>query len=598
MNLVARAIFILSFILSSIFIAVDFVFPPFAFSDLPSPNEALILSEPVDRLVLDRSFVEVMKAIETGELAQASESLDSMLQQALDQGYVNLSDFSARLLELAASKVVKGDKSEFIGFIVRQAVAISPFDAQVYLTAAGFYDFIGVELAGSYLLRGLVLLVGSPRLIVGVVLSSIFILLIGLTGSHLFVCIMQVVTHVETLIQRFGEIVSVRYRGLFTPLLFFTLISLPLLGGILACLAVWSLVLNRYVRQCRFMGVVGGLLILIWGMIIPVVQTIGYHLLSEPLRLIELVHHQSYSNLALSTLSDELQQRPNQPMLMFTLGSELLHHDGKLAEGVRLLERGLVLAQATGQEALAAAFQNNLAVASYLQGDYERASSFLSEVEKRDYTSVATLYNMAQVQIALLDIEKQRAYYQRAHDRDADLITWREQIEKIGTSPYRKMMFVGAPASSFYPWFVKPVVEPSARNQWKLQEDRLYRSLMGAGSSLTFIALGVVVCLFALSMQGRKTFRGGKDPQRQELSKVWVFIPGASFIIRGYPVWGVCILGILATSIIAVTGRPVSYVNLALVAWPGNYFSWIIFGLFAIGLVFGTSSMGIYQTRK
>lgn len=597
MKLVAR-FFVLTWSIFawSIFVVASFAFPEFALSESSSVSDGSSLPGPT--VDLDHLFIEAINSIELGELAQASERLDLVFQKALDQGYVNLPDFSARLFELAASKVAKGDNSEFIGFIVRQAVTISPFDAQVQLTAAGFYDFIGVELAGSYLLRGLVLLIGSPRLITGVVLSSLFILLIGVTGSHLFVCIVQVVTHVETLIQRFGEIVSVRYRGLFTPFLFLILISLPLMGGLLACLAIWSLVLNRYVKPCRFMGVVGGLLILIWGLIIPVVQTIGYHLLSKPLRLIEIVHQQSYSNIALSVISEELQLRPNQPLLMFTLGSELLHHKEKLSQGVQLLERGLVLAQATGQDSLVAAFQNNLAVASYLLGDYDRAHSLLSELEKQNYTSVAMFYNMAQVQIALLDIEKQRDYYQRARELDVELVNWREQLEKAGNSPYRKMMFVGAPPSSFYPWFVKPVVEPAARNQWKLQEDRLYRSLMGAGSNFAFIGLGAVVCLLGLSMQGRKAIRGGRDSSQEEYSKIWVLIPGATFIVRGYPVCGVCILGILAASIIAVTGRPVSYVNLALVAWPGYYFLWLLFGLFTAGLVFGSSSVGVYQARK
>ncbi|MCB0345625.1 MAG: hypothetical protein KDD66_10940 [Bdellovibrionales bacterium] len=123
------------FRLSLIFCLVFSILPSAALAEYGQDGPYTMEHTPSDLSVL---FEDVQRKLSAEEYASVGMLLSNLKDHAQQLGYTNLPEYSWKLIERAELLTRAGKQTE-AGFLVRQAVELSPTDSRVRLTASSFF---------------------------------------------------------------------------------------------------------------------------------------------------------------------------------------------------------------------------------------------------------------------------------------------------------------------------------------------------------------------------------------------------------------------------------------------------------------------------
>ena len=518
----------------------------------------------IAELTYDRMFHRAMAKIISGDEGGASVILAEIREKAFREEYLNLSDFSISLLERAKQEATNNNHIE-ARYLATWAETLSPEDSRIQLIIASLYESIGTGKAISALSKSVSFMFMSPMFVSKIFVNSFLLLLIALTLSMFIVCLIQLTRNTELLMVNISKKFPDNYRGLIAPPLLLLLFLLPFYFGLVAALGCWSLLLCRFVKSCRWLGAIAGVLIIAWAVSLPTVERVAWQVSTPLNQAIENVNNRTYSPADEANIISALKIQSDNPILLFTY-AQILRRAGKLdraAATYQLISENTAESASVHKKSLL-----NLAGIYYLQRKLERAEGVLEGLEKLNEKSFEFYYNYAHVKLALLNTEEHRKFYKLASDLNEERIVWLQKYKVA----QRKQVFTELPRTSFYPTFLKPSAVKVSNGEEvgsaaPVLRNVVYGSLLRNGTFFSVVLVGLLTLAIGLLIRFSKKqiYRMITDAKPffgVSQSKIWHGMPAGGYIAGQYSIVGIFILAALIGMVICTTGKPANMMAL------------------------------------
>ena len=504
---------------------------------------------------LQKRFYKAVNQIYVGNLGGASRTLESLKNFAKRQGYVNLPDFSFELLNRAL-RAQEAGKLQEVSYFVHHSILLSPEDPRVNIAAASFYKVLGYRKALGYAVKSVKSLAANPIVYYTVKVNAWIVGLVGLTLALFITAVIQMIRNGESLYKFFKGRFPRRTSCILAVLTLFVVLVAPLFAGVLATLAVWSLVLSYCVRSCRWFAFTCGAVIALWGWAIPEISTIGFNVQQRINQVVQEINNRSFTPQGEDYIVRALERNPDDPLLLFAL-AELYQLKGLDAEAQKRYEE--VVAKGGNKELLRVAAHMNLGTIEYHNNNLKAAEAMFEDIERKGYTSFELFYNLALTKLALLDTDAHRKYFAMAQKVD----TRRAELIEKAQGELRHALMVPVP-QEFYRQIIFQSVEESELphvSEYLGRKDALASSLL-AGGTPSRLGLAGLLCMLlsGISFKSHAGDRAGKKAARQKESSVlWLLVPAGQYIAGLRPVLGSLVLALLLALIVVALEAPIQF---------------------------------------
>ena len=503
-------------------------------------------------------FYAAVEKLDQGDFGAAAKGLEGLKARAALANYQNLTELSFQLVARAERAKIAG-KDEEASFLARWAESLSPTDARIQLALAKFPAAFEGRGFFSRAIGAMKLLPSHPYLSSALLCTLLLVVLVAGTLGMLLVSVIQLLRHGDSIVEGLGKLFPYAWRGFGAIGLMLVLLTVPLAGGLLCALACWGLLLTRYVTACRRFSLNAGILILTWGLAIPVLAAARLTLGSDLLRAMEEIHNDAYVPRAEMVLHDPIRAGGREPVVSFLLGVSR-YREGDL-KGAQTNFTQAVEASSGG--ALRRAAQVNLGAAMLALGDVKGGRDALVRAEEEGVTSFELYYNLSQAQLLLLDTEAARRYSQLALAADRERLARLEQ--STGENQAHRPLLSHAPTSTLLPQLLRTTLVGAAPAAELQRSDsrtaRLVGLLLIAGKTETIVLLGLLSIALGWYVTHRaKHAAGEREPrvvQEGAPSLVWYLLPGGGFVAAERPMIGATVLTAVIACVLLAFGSPV-----------------------------------------
>ena len=519
----------------------------------------------VSLTALDQRFQAILQATNAEDYQTAFNQTEELQQLAERNGVTNLLAYSLRLVDEAkflASNPRSASLHQKIEFLLARAFELSPEEPVPYLESVTLWNQIGVEEAVGLLGQGLSRLVYSARTMVLSGITIWFLLLSATSLALLFCCVVRLIVNLKRLIYALSQALPARSRAVGSMAAVLIVLFVPLAGGPLLALAVWSLVLSRYLREGKWFAVMAGAMILSWAMTLITFERVSMHAASPRLQAMDRVLRGSYSPRDREILEQAVEEWSFDPLVMLARG-ELAILEGDVANADTYLSRVLTIGQ---QVALPATVQRramfSLGALRYQQGVFDAAERFFSEVEQSD-RSFPVMYNLALTKLARVDTVGHQEYYAKAKSLDWARLQQLENASLTANAPIF-IWQLPTPSTLLLRELFQPVPESLKRDAAKAENMRRV-----VESHLLFWRWDIGPISGAIAILGCLTFGWGyllmigREPRRVFLEKtntgrsaIWALVPMGPFLLRAKPGTGLALLTLFLACFMTGVSEP------------------------------------------
>jgi len=510
-------------------------------------------------LVLREDFSRAMVALKNDKYADVSRALDELAFSASVRGYSNLPDFSKILLD-RASRFSGKDSYEKVRFLVTQSAMLSPGDARILMSASTFYKDIGMTKSLQYFYSALRVLPKQPVFFATIALNTSLVFLMALTISFFFASIIQMLSLSARIHRGLVSLSPWNFRGILPPICLFALFVIPLYGGILFAMGVWSIVLacskssKKTFGARKMFGISIAALCLLWGFGMPAITTVGYNLKLDSTGVFEDINRFGFSPRGEKYVLSALEEKPSDLMHLFSHGIiSKLKGLPKLAE-----ERfETVMSLSSPGTYIYNASQANLGVLDYEDGNYKRAFKVFKNVEARGQSDFELYYNMANVSTLVFREDLHSLYFNKAKAVDSTRLE--TLVGEANLTP--KALLYPAPNYLLYSLLFKPVSETNKSHAVSIQEgqQKIFSYLVFGADSKGIILFGLIVALGVLLLPKFARQRS-RDFKKSNAEKVnWSLFPGTAPLAGDRPVLGALVLSVSLAFLLAGVGTPLNF---------------------------------------
>ncbi|MCB0360986.1 MAG: hypothetical protein KDD44_15160, partial [Bdellovibrionales bacterium] len=300
--------------------------------DTAAPGAPTLFSVDLGPADLEVVFHEALREFQADNFSEGGAMLDSLASLAAALGYSNVPTYSMRLLDHARLYAARGEQSKST-FFARWALSLSPSDSRVYLSASGLVSEVGWSTAARWFWEGVKRVPSQPTAAVPLLLNVYVVCLTAMTLAFVVLCVVQLVTNSKEVLYWVSRRLPLAIRGLFGPVLFFSLMVVPIFGGLFVALAVWSLMLSCYVKSARWLATLSGLLFLTWWLSIPVMSAVSSQIKYDMNRTFERVRLGMFDARDTERLEIAALSNPADPLPLFDLAvSELRRGNAEAAK--------------------------------------------------------------------------------------------------------------------------------------------------------------------------------------------------------------------------------------------------------------------------
>lgn len=462
-------------------------------------------------------------------------------------GFSGAPEFSRRLIESGYRRYAAGDL-EGAASLFKSAVLLSPDSPEILLASASFPSAVGYRRSAELFFSGLVTLTRDPIACAKLLVNFVLVGLIAATLSIAVMLVIQITRNCEMLHFALGKKLPIKIRGFVTPLLLAVLITVPLRLGIVGAVGCWSLLLAFLLPRRRRLALAAGALILAWGLSIEHLAAMALNIKSPAGRLL--------SNQAAGRFipGEEEEFEAQMPELSKQYLGAILSGMAKFRrQDANQAEQYFAEARARARsdnERLAAMI--DLSAVLYSQKRFSEARDVLQTAQQLGTESYELYYNLANVSIALLDVEGHRRYLQLAAAIDRSRAFAAEQLDSNNRPP----ALIMPPWLSVFRSVFTPIqqVNRSAAAVVAADSQALLGTMLPIRRSGAFVIFGALVFLAGLVFKKPQEIIRPDGPAFELPSRIWAVFPAGRALAGDRPLLGVVLLA-------AVLGLALLYVG-------------------------------------
>jgi len=437
---------------------------------------------------------------------------------------------------------------------VRRAVDLSPTVPGVSLDAATFYERISYGDAFEYLLSGLSGFFVHPVALVYVSSYGIIALLSAVTLALFVVCVAQLVVRSRRLIYAFANALPVKWRALGSPLLMLAVMMGPLLAGVFVAIGVWGLVLSRYLRGCRWLGVTASAVVLFWGVTLPIIQRANLNAYQPVNVAVENVLTQTYAASNEQYLEKIVAKSRTPRIYLYAVAQSFFHH--RDYNQARQYFNLVVASQPSRLDQMGMAALTALGAVEFRSGNYRQAKQLFERAEEQGAREFAVYYNLALTHLALVDPTGHQKYYQLAREADPERALALESAQQLGAE--NDVLWSAYPTWSFLGSLLQPIAGlEQAELHATGRQLAIYHTLFPSSNWFWVLAWGAFVGIFGaanlLKFERRKS---RIELTRESRSLTWSIVPAGFLAVGERPLLAVGAMSLLFVLVIIGLGEP------------------------------------------
>ena len=516
----------------------------------PANEPTPTVIHPGPSAVIETSFYKALNFIYAGQFSSASDKFSELRTFAAAQGYENLPPYSFSLIQAAKRENIDREQQ---GFLLRWSKELSPRDARVALALSGYPEIIGFSAAFGSWMNFVKYSFRQPILGATVAANILLIGLAALTLAAVVVCLVQILGNAERIFDELGYRLPPVNRGITTPALFAAILILPIFGGLLFALAAWSMLLSASILACRRLALMTSLLIVSWGLAIPVLAIVGENSNAPLIRTYEALSGNSYLPGAVDAFAKP--GGAGESPLAHLAYAQALTYEDKLDAAAQGFERAAANLSGVRDAALL-----NLAVVNYRQQKVQDARNLLEKLEREDKGSFELFYNLALIHLSQLNMAEHRKYYELTRESDSKRLLRVEADQ--GAHP--TLLMSGAPKSELILQLFK--VESGAgigaAAKINSKQNALASALVHGFGAAGIVYLGFAMMIYCGLRRGAPRVarvRAGDGAQTCTLDSkllIWSLIPGGALFAGSSPCYGMLLLAAFLGCAIGCSGIP------------------------------------------
>lgn len=494
--------------------------------------------------------------------------------------------WSMELVDYAEVALSEEDYA-YASALVRWALELSPHSARVGIRAMRVGHLSGHQSFSDQLIDVGRRVVDDRVFQFSVISNATYPLLLACTVTLYILMVLSFSVGLNAPLRWVGLRAPLKLRGIVAPLLVLPLLVLPVLKGPLWALLIGSLVLLIVLPRRRWLVFQVGVLLGLWGALIPLRESfqtaLGSSATTEFVRAGSGVFELS-DRIAVEALAVN---HPVSAEVQYVLGV-LLRRDGQLDEAEARLTKAEALwrQQGSAHERLALAQRGLLA---YLTEDYPRADKLLAAAESQGLSGSQLTLSKAQVAFGALAIDKSLELSTEAERSSPTLTTvLRAREERFGhRSPLALTEFP-------LPWHIafRSVVESAAPQVIPVTNriESVGQALMpGASPVLMGVAGLFLLVAFLLRAAPARKIRPeilyAAGPPSKPLRLLIRLIPGGTLVWAGSSVLAALVLVVPIALMFPFIGWPGSTEDIFSAAPTARPLMASILGLWLIGTV-------------
>lgn len=502
-------------------------------------------------------FYQGLNYVAQGDSIAATKTFANLRASLDRKGYSNAPEFSFELLGLAAQMLEQGKTVE-AQTQVNFALSLSPKHPRVFFATAGFYDLIGLKAAFGHIVEAIALAPKYPLVCITLLLNAVIVAGFSLSLALLFVSVVQLLRGGEHLVKEVGKLFPRTIAGLAGAIILPLCLVAPLFLGLLAALAVWSMLLSLYRPSCKYYAFVVSAVILLWAWLIPNARVIGLQTQMPNMQAVEDINAGNYNSEGEESLLKLASQENSSSAVI--LGAALVAQNredtARAGEMYAKLRKDLLLPTSLQQ-----LVSLNRAVIFYKEKKFLRAKTITDGLEKQGLESFELFHNSALISIELFETEKYRHYYDRARaiDESREDLLQLSTVGKVAPAITMKLSF-------FDFWYLVNSRAIPSKKDSALAAAVTQSLLKGGTPQILELLAGVTLCVGVFGVVGgmRQSRRRRKSTvfvsnlSRRDGSILWCILPAGYAIAGKYPITGAMYLAVVIASIVLAFGAPMN----------------------------------------
>jgi tetratricopeptide (TPR) repeat protein len=355
---------------------------------------------------LDLRWVLLSEKLEQNELTAASDVVNELLTIRDSSGIGALPGYAAHLITLAKKAEALGERDR-ARVLFRWALKLAPQNPEVIWQALPVYKQYRLGTLFDLVKTLAVSLWSSPSRMLSLIQKSIYPLLLALSWTLYLVFLGTIAVELMSIFRVLALYVRPSLRALLVPALFLLLFALPIFLGFLWCLACWAVAIYVIIPERKKLSILSGILVLAWGVLIPITENLSSWLHSEPVERVLFSSEQPLRQDEQQRLTTELSVWNGDAVVRFKF-AQLLRRAGQLEAAERVLSS---LEKALGEQNWIAAERS---VLYSLRGDYNSAERVVREVIESGHDSVEVLFNLSKIVFELNNTKDSRELFGKA----------------------------------------------------------------------------------------------------------------------------------------------------------------------------------------
>lgn len=509
---------------------------------------------------ISQAWTSVVNAIAAADLNATNKAIDQLDRAKVLSGYEALEDYSLYLVAQAQRSLEKKD-FDSADFYTKKAIALSPTSPRILVRTLPLVNALNLDLLHHIYKIAIYSLI-NPNLILVLVSSLIYPSLWALTiGLYLSVLI-YFCFNFKGLSQELARHMSSGVRGLCAPFVCLLVLIIPCAFGPIYSLATWSVCIFIFCKKDRLFGFIAGVIICLWGLLIPIRESLNIWLKQEGIQVMlnvssgyvqAMLNVASgyYSNVDRVELEDLLLKRKDDGVVYYSYG-QLLRRTGDL----KLSEEAFIKAEMLlGQQPWTKAQR---AIVAFLQGDLQKSDQLFAEAQNLGIKSAEFYFDYSKVKFELLDTTGSQALFKKASQIDPELArVFRDRENAFGIRSNHALAEIRLPIRKIIISALKPI-EGSYDQQIKLSN--IIAPLLSP-PKLSILGLILIIAYFFI------------DPSHKSKRKIVYFdnfkrsglivaalrvFPGGAWIVSGQILAGFTIITLI------------TLFSLPLLSWPGD----------------------------
>jgi hypothetical protein len=374
---------------------------------------------------IESKWQEIDSKLKNKDIPSANESLNDLENIKIKAGISELPEISSLLLAFSENYWAAGDK-ETAKFLSRKSVEFSPQSTNFLIEAMPCLIAFGVKSHGQVLVEIIKSALTRYDIMAQIGVSLIYPILWSLTFSALLCASMLFFIDIHLLLTNLKKLLPKRIGVYAASPLLAAFLILPLLGGPISTLILYAPIIYLLLPRARLLSAAAGVIIIFWAALIPIRENM-YSWVNNPgiqtmLRVSSGIFHPDDSKM----LAELLESRPRDVAFMFAY-SKSLKREGNLD----LAEKIIINLQKNSGSRME--YDAELGSIEFLKSQNEKADSIYKELEKKNKSDAAFLFNYSKIRFDLMDTEQSRSLYEQANKTDPVLINnLRQREEQFG----------------------------------------------------------------------------------------------------------------------------------------------------------------------